>query len=787
MRMHSRLTVILLGAVLLAGVLTSAGEAVPRYVPGVLIVKLRPDVAAAVGRTKGATVTGVPSVDALNVRFKATAFRRTVPAAEKAPLGIDRHGLTDYYTIELPPGTDIEMAVAEYAADPNIEVAEPDYIMPMDAITPNDPMYNQQWTHYQTTDRDIDTPEAWDLETGDSTIIVGITDSGMLYDHEDLIASMWVNPGEDLDGDGAVWDTDDMNGVDDDGNGFVDDLVGWDFYPGGASCWPGEDCDGPDNNPRDFTGHGSFVGGIVAATTDNGIGVAGVAGGMRSQGRPGVKLMAIRVGYLDNDGKGYVIMSACANGFNYAVANGASVLNASWGTSGSVIQTAAQNALDAGLVVTKSAGNDNDELSDALAAVPDVIVVAALNNVNKKASFSSYGTWVDISAPGENILSTYGQFGVEGYASLDGTSFAAPIVAGVAALLKTHHPWFTHDEIDTLLLNHTDDVYADNLPTYIGKLGTGRVNAYNSLSVLTTADFDADTAFGHTPWLVNFTDVSPNAPSGPYYYDFGDGGEATTADAAHTYTEPGIFTVSFTASGPSGPHTRVEPDLVVVVEDTVEYESILLPGAFGSKAAVPVRLRNTHPMDDIYIPFRFTGTPAIFIDSLTLGSRIPGWSINLVYDNRFSGQIAWRLSSNANPPLEAGEGVIAYLWVRSGNGNDPGEVETVDSARYSSHYLHLKSEWVDFIPDFVSGTITIYNPCSCPFQGDFDEDLFVTGIDLSRLIDVLYAGSPDLKDPSCPSPRADFDCDGYSTSIDLALMIDYLYAGGPGPCDPCAP
>lgn len=786
MRKHSRLTTVLVGAALLAGLLASPGAAAPRYRPGVLIVKLKPEVAAGVGRTKGATVTGVPSVDALNSQFKATAFRRTVPSAEKPPLGFDRHGLTDYYTVELPPGTDIEAAMAEYAADPNIEVAEPDYIMPMDATTPNDPLYSQQWTHYQSTDRDIDTPEAWDLETGDSTILVGITDSGVLYDHEDLLASIWVNPAEDLDGDGVVWDSDDINGVDDDGNGFIDDLVGWDFYPGGASCWPGEDCDGPDNNPRDFTGHGTHVGGIVAATTDNGIGVAGVAGGMRSQGRPGVKLMAIRVGWLADDGLGYVVMSACASGFDYAVANGASVLNASWGTSGTLIQTAAQDALDAGLVITKSAGNDNNEAIDALAAVPGVIVVAALNNVNKKASFSSYGTWVDISAPGDDILNTYGGLGIPDYASLNGTSMAAPTVAGVAALLKSHHHWFTNNEIDTLLLNYTDDVYADN-PSYIGKLGTGRVNAYNCLSILTTAGFDADSVFGHAPWTVNFTDASPNAPSGPFLYEFGDGSEATTADASHTYTEPGIFSVSFTASGPSGPHTRTDPNLIVVVEDTVEYESILLPSAFGSKEAIPVRLRNTHPMDDIYIPFRFTGTPNIFIDSLTLGSRIPGWSINLVFDNRFSGQIAWRLSSDANPPLDAGEGIVAYVWVRGGNGNDPGEVETVDSARYSSHYLHLKSAWVDFTPDFVPGTITIYNPCSCPFQADFDEDNFPTAVDLSRMIDILFAGDPDLKDASCPVPRADFDCDGFSTSIDLSLMIDYLYAGGTGPCDPCAP
>jgi PKD repeat protein len=312
------------------------------------------------------------------------------------------------------------------------------------------------------------------------------------------------------------------------------------------------------------------------------------------------------------------------------------------------------------------------------------------------------------------------------------------------------------------------------------------VNAFNTLSILTTADFDIDTGFGHTPWTVNFTNASPNAPSAPYLYAFGDGDEAMTADAMHTYTEPGVFDVSFTGSGPSGPHTRTYADLIVAVEDTIHYQSILLPSANGSKAPLPIRLRNTHPMSDIYIPFRFTGSPNVFIDSLTRGPRIPGWSINLVFDNRFAGQIAWRLSAGSAASLPAGEGIVANVWVRSGAGNDPGEVEIVDSARYTTHYLHLKSKWVDFIPDFVPGTITIYNPCACPFQGDFDEDTFLTSVDLGAVIDVLFAGAPDLKDGTCPVPRADLDCDLFSTSLDLSLLIDYLFAGGAGPCDPCA-
>jgi PKD repeat protein len=288
---------------------------------------------------------------------------------------------------------------------------------------------------------------------------------------------------------------------------------------------------------------------------------------------------------------------------------------------------------------------------------------------------------------------------------------AAPTVAGVAALLKSHHRWFTHTETETLLINYTDDVYASN-PGYVGKLGSGRVNAYTPLSILTTTGFRVDVTFGHTPFDVNFTDVSPNAPSGPYLYEFGDGNEATTADATNTYDGPGVYTVSFTASVPSGPHIRTKVDHIIVVENTIQYQSIMIPVDNGSKEAVPVGLHNTHTLDEIYLPFKLTGTPQIFIDSLTLGSRTADWTSQVVFDNRLSGEISSRLRASGGTPVEAGDGIVANLRVRTGPVSSPNMVETVNSARISSHYLHLVSQWADF----VGGTITVYNPCSCPFQ-----------------------------------------------------------------------
>lgn len=759
------------------------GQPAPSYRPDVVLVKLRAEAATKATAAARATATGVASLDRLNADLGVRSMKRTVARAVPAPVGRDHYGLSCYFTIELPEGSDVEAAIKDYLADPNVEAAEPDYIMPMTAV-PNDPSYSQQWTHWQSNDVDIDAQEAWDLETGDSTVLVGIIDSGILYDHEDLIRSMWVNPGEDLDGDGVVFDPDDLNGIDDDLNGYVDDLIGYDFMQAQGGCWPGEDCNGPDNDPDDFTGHGTHVGGIVAATTSNGLGVAGVAGGWISSRKPGVKLMGLRAGYLASDGLGYVVMSACAEAMDYAVANGASAFNCSWGSSPGVVVTAAQNAIANGLVVCEAAGNDNSTAPNALSGVAGVISVAAIGKSGVKASFSSYGTWVDISAPGVDILNTYGASGLPSYASLQGTSMASPTVCGVAALLKSHHLWFTNDEIDTLILNHTDDVYAAN-PGYIGELGTGRLNAYNGLAVLTTASFDVDTAFGKTPLTVQFTDISPNAPSGPYHYTFGDGGEAFTQNASHQYTLPGIYGVTFTASGPSGPHTRTCPELIVAVEDTIEYADIML--AIGQKAPVPVRVRNTHPMTEITLPFRLTGTPTIFLDSLTRTPATAGWTVTLVFDNRFSGQIAWKMTAPAGMSLPAGSDSVANLWVRTNLFGTPGDVETVDSATYSTNTLRLKSSWASFKPDFVGGSITLFNPCDCPFQADLDASGAVDAVDLAIVIDIVFFGASDVQDASCPRTRADFNDDGFADAVDLAELIDHVFFGGPGPADPCAP
>ena len=757
--------------------------------PGVVIVKLKSPAAQTARQSRSAMVTGLASFDQLNVRYNIRDLRPTVPTlsglSASAGAGRDVYGLSRFYTIVLEPGTDVLRAVADYSADPNVELAEPDYIVRLDLV-PNDPDYSQQWTHFNALNKDIDTQQGWDLEVGDSTIIVGVIDSGIQYDHVDLEPNVWVNPGEDLDGDGEPWDSDDMNGLDDDGNSLVDDLIGYDFMPAQGGCAAGEDCNGPDNNPIDFNGHGTHVNGIVGAITGNGAGGAGIAGGNRAARRPGVKLMGLRAGYEAADGNGFVIMSACAAACNYAVAKGAMGINCSWGSSGSLIETAIMNAVANGLVVCKAAGNDNLNAPDVISLVPGVLTVASLESNGGRSSFSNFGTWVDISAPGGGIYNTYSNNGLPSYAILSGTSMASPTVLGVAALLKSHHPWFTKTQIDTLLINHTVSTDADN-PAFVGLLGSGRVNANNSLSLLTTADYDLDTNFGFAPVTINFTDVSPNAPSGPYGYNFGDGNTGAGPNAAHTYTEPGIYTIRYTGSGPSGPHTRICPEQIVIVEDTVEYGDTT-GLAVGNKVAIPVRLKNSHALGDVTLPFKLTGPANIVVDSMTLTALTANWNKLKVLDG--STTAAWRLrnydTAAAIPP---GGGIIAHVWIRVVSGT-AGQVVTIDSATLglSQHTLRLISKYANFKPKFVGGSATLGSACDCTCNGDPVCDGVASVVDVVSVVNVAFRGQADAIDGTCPHVgRSDLNCDCVVNVVDVVQVVNRAFRGDSTlPCDMCA-
>jgi len=278
------------------------------------------------------------------------------------------------------------------------------------ATTPNDTNFSSQWALNQPSDDDIDAPEAWDVSTGSSSTTVAVIDTGVDISHPDLDSHIWTNPGES----GGGKET---NGVDDDGNGLVDDVHGWDWWNDDNTVYDSGDGDA----------HGTHVAGTIAAETNNGAGVAGVCWSC--------KIMPLK--FLGPAG-GYTSDAILA--INYAVAEGAKVINASWG--GSTNSSALKDAIDAagaaGVLFVAAAGNDNAN-TDTSPHYPssytstNLLSVAAIDSAGNRSSFSSYGpTSVDLGAPGSNILSTL-PGGTYGYYS--GTSMATPHVSGVAAVV----------------------------------------------------------------------------------------------------------------------------------------------------------------------------------------------------------------------------------------------------------------------------------------------------------------------------------------------------------------
>jgi subtilisin family serine protease len=305
----------------------------------------------------------------------------------------------------LPPSVPVKEALRCYRQNPNIEFAEPNYIIyacqvfPNDpAFDPGDPNYGMLWGLHnfgQTVGgksglpgADINAPDAWEISTGAEEVIIAVIDSGVAYSHPDLAANMWTNPGEDpwLDPHNPTTG----NGVDDDGNGGPDDWRGWDFVDG-------------DNDPMDYNGHGTHVAGIIAAIGDNGEGITGV---MWKAG-----IMPLRI--LDVDGMGTI--SNAIHAIEYAVRKGARVINASWITANfsQSLFRAIQICQSNGVIVVAAAGNnanntDESPFYPASYDLPNIISVAATNQSDNLASFSNWGPFtVDVAAPGVTIYSTW--------------------------------------------------------------------------------------------------------------------------------------------------------------------------------------------------------------------------------------------------------------------------------------------------------------------------------------------------------------------------------------------
>lgn len=476
-----------------------------RYVPDELVVNLQDNVTKKVKISpkvvNGIVQTGIQEFDALNQKFLVYEMEAEFPGVKVEP-GIP--DLTRYYILRFNGQFKLEEVLAAYSQLSSVEHVEPIGIHPLYINYPNDNYFgpdghpdlpDYQWYHNIASDNDMDTPEGWVFARGDSNVIVAILDGGVRYYHRDL-GGPWADWDPKLSIYGNVWiNWAEYNGVDtidDDFNGYLNDWVGWDFVNNIAPSSPcsGEDYMIPDNDPRDYGGHGTHVAGLIGAITNNAQGVAGIAGGWGDSTDycfgNGVKIMCLRIGWtegcpLEN---GYVRMDFAAQALTYAANKGAKIANASWGSSNTGgLESAVNYFLSKGGLIVHAAGNSSKNKPDYLASRTEVMTVAATDSFDQKAIFSNYGEWVDVSAPGVDIISLYHNHqnpGGDYVKVMSGTSMSSPLVAGLVALIKSQDTSRTRQQIFDKIISTTDSI-DDHNPGYKGLLGSGRINVRNAL------------------------------------------------------------------------------------------------------------------------------------------------------------------------------------------------------------------------------------------------------------------------------------------------------------------
>lgn len=405
--------------------------------------------------------------------------KQIVPVATKQSTSISASQVTEgVYKIQFSGDVNVPQVVADISRSDRIEWVQPNYTYKI-AATPNDPRYSTD----QNTLAIMTVPQAWDVTFGSSSVVIGVIDTGVFWTHEDLVNQIWRNPGE-IPG----------NGIDDDLNGYIDDVRGWDFVSTSVSSSnrsAGEDYSIPDNDPMDFCGHGTFVSGIIAAQTNNAVGMAGIAN---------VRIMPLRAGYKTQDDC-YFDTDALVNALAYAANNRANIVNMSFGGEGpnAFLASAVAAASSAGVVLVAAAGNESRDVDTPSsspcvpATYPNVIAVSSTDaNGIFSSSFSNYGANVDLSAPGESIFST--RFSstlvtnTYGYGS--GTSFSSPAVAAIAGLVLSMSPTANVDTI--LFATATDKGVTGKDPLY----GYGIVSAFAAVAL---ADVTPPTIVSFSP------------------------------------------------------------------------------------------------------------------------------------------------------------------------------------------------------------------------------------------------------------------------------------------------
>ncbi|MEC9026074.1 MAG: S8 family serine peptidase, partial [Candidatus Neomarinimicrobiota bacterium] len=407
------------------------------FVPNEFIIKLSPETKII---SPNSLSTGIIEIDRVLSKISVDDISSVVPY--KKNLDPRLPDINRIYRVRYSDNISPDIVAKQFQSLNNVLYCEPRYIQ-YETTVPNDPYYSNQW-HLPV----INASQAWNITTGDTNVIIAIVDDAIDLDHEDLADNIFTNWAE-------YHGTD---GVDDDFNGYVDDVHGWDFAENNN-----------DPNPAiDNQTHGTHVAGCASAVTNNGVGVA--APGWKCKILP-LKFSNDNSGSLSGDNAAAII---------YAADMGATLTNNSYGGGGysNYDRDAFLYAYELGTLSLTSAGNSDENEPSYPAAYSNVLSVASTASGDYKSGFSTYHLSVDISSPGSGILSAYPN---NDYASASGTSMASPVAAGVAGLIKSNFPDLTASELAIRLSATADNIYDIN-PEYYLLLGSGRVNANSAVT-----------------------------------------------------------------------------------------------------------------------------------------------------------------------------------------------------------------------------------------------------------------------------------------------------------------
>ncbi len=451
----------------------------------------------------------------------------------------DSEHLTHVLQLDFSNISKVEDLITDLKQNGIVEYAEKVMLLTTHA-TPNDPTFPSHLTQ-------IGAQNAWNIwngtANGNSNITVAIVDNAVAINHVDLTGNVWVNPGEIA-----------SNGIDDDQNGYVDDINGWDVADG-------------DNNPipsNNSMNHGTHCAGIAGARTDNGIGIASI----------GWNIKIIGVKCQNNTGNTTSIPFGY-QGIIYAAKAKARVISCSFGGTGAA-SSAAQAIIDfawsKGSIIMASAGNDNNSVLHYPAAYNNVYAVAACSGSDVKSSFSCFGTWVDITAPGNSINSTLPG---NTYGSQSGTSMSCPLVAGLAGLMLSKYPWMTQTDVLNCISTTAVNIYTlsgNSAFVTPPQLGAGRINAFAAMQC--AASFTGALPIGNFYTLtrntcpntpITFKDSSMYNPQ-TWNWSFPGGTPATSTSSNPTisYANPGTYNVTMTVSNTNGNSVKVRNSYITI-------------------------------------------------------------------------------------------------------------------------------------------------------------------------------------------------------------------------------